>query len=380
MSERQHILINGLSVGSGGGYTVARELLRHVALARPEWVVTLAVTEANPLHEGLRRESLPANASLFWAPASTSHWLARGRYENTGLRKWAKTQNVTRLLQLNGMVPSSFDLPTLAHNQDPWPYRPEAWENAKAPYIAFLKRRAHRRAFKKADFVGFTSDYLRQLMQDKLGLNPRASAVFYNGLPQAWIDRTFDPPPDLSGRPIEILSVSNVSPYKRQDLVIKALPELAKRPGLEGIKYTIAGHCSDDERARLMRLAHSLGTTNRVTIEGRVSDERVADLLGQARAFVLMSVCESFGIPAVEAMSRGVPVVTSDCCAMPEVCGDAAELSPVDDINALVENIHNVLTDVSKSDELQKRGLKRVRKYNWTATASAMAEALERIG
>jgi glycosyltransferase involved in cell wall biosynthesis len=379
MAERHHVLINGLSVGSGGGYTVARELLRHLAIARPDWTFTLAVTEGNKLHEQLRSETLPSNAKLHWAPPDTGRWLARARYENAGLRDWAFEHRVTRLLQLNGMIPSRMTLPTLAHNQDPFPYRPEAWEGKAAPFIAFVKRRAHKSALQRAAVVGFTSAYLRDLMQSRLQVTPKSSHVFYNGLPDDWIARTFEPLPDLTHRPMELLSVSNVAPYKRQDLVIKALPALLKRPGLSELVYRIAGACDDGERTRLTRLAAELGVERHVVIEGRVPDARVTELLGRARCFVLMSVCESFGIPAIEAMSYGVPVVTSDCCAMPEVCGDGAELCPVDDVSGLADRVGRVLTDEAYAAELRSRGAVRVRAFTWTETARGMADALEKV-
>ena len=75
MAASSHILINGLSIGSGGGYTVARELLRHLTVARPEWRATLALIRGHPLHEKLNHETWPANASLLYAPsAAIARW------------------------------------------------------------------------------------------------------------------------------------------------------------------------------------------------------------------------------------------------------------------------------------------------------------------
>lgn len=379
MPQSCHILVNGLSIGSGGGYTVGRELLRHLAKERRNWQFTIALIAGHKLHEQIRREQLPDNCDVEWAPSSALSRLPRARYERGGLSRWVRANGVNAALHLNGMVVPSFGVPALCHHQDPWPYRPEAWNGPQDRLVALLKRRAHRRALQSADYVGWTSHYLRDLICGWLGVQPRRSAVFYNGLPDSWLPRGTSLLSNWESRPLELLSVSNVDKYKRQELVIRALPGLLKRPGLEHVMYRIVGHCPEDYRAHLERFAGSLGVSKHVRIEGRVSDERVQELYRRAKCFVLMSVCESFGIPAIEAMSFGVPVIVSDCCAMPEVCGDAAVLSPTDDVSALVDNIAGILQLPDRATELRERGTQRVQRFSWAVTAAAMAAALGEI-
>jgi glycosyltransferase involved in cell wall biosynthesis len=375
----QHVLVNGLSIGSGGGYTVGRELLRHLAWARPAVRFTLAVIDGSPIHAAFRDESFPANCALLWAPARALNRFSRWRYESVELPRYAATQHVDRVLQLNGMIVPSLRVPTLSHNQDPWPYRPEAWDARWDSVIAFLKRRGHARALRQAACAGWTSDYLRRLITGRLGVTPRCSEVFHNGLPDNWLTRASEPLSEWVSRPLELLSVSNVERYKRQDLVVRALPDLIARPGLESLVYRIAGRCDPAYATELRELAAGLGVGERVVLEGRVSDARAAELYSRAKCFVLMSVCESFGIPAIEAMSFGVPAVVSDCCAMPEVCGSAAALAPVDDVRALSATIARVLTDSSYAERLRADGARQVQKYSWRKTAERIADRLEAI-
>ncbi|MDB5332309.1 MAG: glycosyltransferase [Phycisphaerales bacterium] len=379
MPPARHILINGLSIGSGGGYTVGREVLRHLAIERPQSLFTIALTQSNPLHEQMRGDALPENCRLHFAPPQTRGRAARARYESAGLLEWIRREKIDAVLQLNGMIIPGLDVPVLCHNQDPWPYRPEAWTSPRDRVIAFLKRRAHKRAIRAADCTGWTSAYLRDLVCGRLGLTPRRSEVFYNGVPDAWIERARTALPPMDGRPMEIVTVSNVSAYKRQDLIVRALPALLSRPGLEKLVYRIIGAPFDGFDDTLKQLAQSLNVADHVIIEGRVSDDRVATVMRQARCFALMSVCESFGIPMVEAMSFGTPVVVSDCCAMPEVCGDAADLCPVDDVAALTARIERVLLDPAHCDTLRGRGAQRVGRFGWQPTAAAMAAALDGI-
>lgn len=383
MAVAHHVLINGLSIGSGGGFTVGRELLRHLALCRPGWEFTLALIRGHPQHEPIRGDAgqLPANCRLLWAPPETAGRLARARYEKAALAAEAERRGADRVIQLNGMVVPGLNLPTLCHFQDPWPYRPEAWQGPKDRVIAWLKRRAHATALRRADCAGWTSAYLRDLICGRLNVRPRRSEVFYNGVPEAWVRRAEAGfADDWAARPVELISVSNVAPYKRQAMVVRALPQLVGRPGLKGLTYRIVGQVSPEYRAELLALAGQLGVARHVAVEGRVSDERVQELYARARCFVLMSVCESFGIPAVEAMSFGTPVVTSDCCAMPEVCGPAADLCPTDDLPALVEMLSRALTDESHAADLRRRGAERVRLFTWEATGEKMARALEAMG
>ena len=367
------LLINGLSVGSGGGYTVAVQLWRHLAQARPEWRVTLALARGQPLHEEARGEEVPDNAGLFWADPAAADRRRRGRYERTSFADHARG-NADAVLQLNGMMIRGLALPTLVHHQDPWPYRPEAWAGRRDRVVAFLKRRANRYALRRADCMGWTSAYLRDVVCGRLSVAPRRSEIFHNGLPADWIGRAAGPAKvPFAERPMRLVSVSNVNPYKRQDLVIRAMPALLKRPGLAELRYHVAGHADAGYLDELRRLAASLGVADRVVFEGRVSDARREELLATSRAFVLMSVCESFGIPAVEAMSTRTPVVTSDCCAMPEVCGPAADLCPVDDLPALVDLLAVALTDPAHAAEMQRRGAERVRAFAWPDTAGRMA-------
>jgi glycosyltransferase involved in cell wall biosynthesis len=373
------IVINGLSMGSGGGYTVGIELFRNIALARPKWTVTLAVIAGNALHEEAKSLALPPNCHLFWAPASTANIRARMAYERGEFAAWARNSETSAILQLNGMIIPGIGIPTVAHCQDPWPYRPEAWDRKTDALKAFLKRRANRQAFRQAAFVAWTSGYLRDLMCGRLGVTPKNGAVIYNGIPDEWVKQAEKAMPPYAGRPLDIVTISNVAPYKQQEMVIRAMPELLKKPGLAELKYRIAGHCPPSYAAYLRRLAAELGVADAVILEGRVSRERIVELFSTARCYVLMSKCESFGLPAIEAMAFGTPVIAADCCAIPEVCGKAARICGMDDLPGLAEAISKIILAPSLAEQMRREGLNTLRRYSWAKAGEEMANAIASI-
>jgi glycosyltransferase involved in cell wall biosynthesis len=117
----------------------------------------------------------------------------------------------------------------------------------------------------------------------------------------------------------------------------------------------------------------------RVTYLGYVSDQRRLSLLRNATVLAYPSVYEGFGLPPLEAMSEGVPVVATSVGSIPEVVGDAAVLVRPRDPVALAEAILRLLGDAEARANLIVKGLERVKIYNWAATASALGNLYAQI-
>jgi len=378
MLDAPHLLINGLSIGSGGGYTVACELLRGIAKMRPRWRVTMALIPGHSLHHEFEREVLPSNASLHWAPKTTRWLVARLHYERHGLIHWAMRNGVTGLIMLNGHAIPNCSIPQLVHNQDPWPYRPQAWTKRTDPLQAFVKRRGHVNGMRSAHVYGWTSHYLRELVCAWHREQPARDCVFYNGLPEEWIERArIGTSIPIERRPLQIVTVSNLTGYKRQELVVRAVARLQQEPEFKLLRYVVIGHGIRRELKRLHELAIKLGVQESVSIEGRVSSDRVNQAMAKSRAFVLMSLCESFGLPAIEAMTFGTPVVVSASCAHPEICADAAALVRADDLDHLVDTLKVVLQNPNEAAAMAERGRKRALDFRWSDTIRQMLMYLE---
>jgi glycosyltransferase involved in cell wall biosynthesis len=120
-----------------------------------------------------------------------------------------------------------------------------------------------------------------------------------------------------------------------------------------------------------------MGLGEAVTFLNYVNEQMLRRLYARAACFVFPSLGEGFGLPVLEAMACGTPVVTTGVCSLPEVAGDAALMvDPYDTVN-LADAMYRVLTDYGLVKDLRRRGLERVRTFTWRRTAEAMSAALD---
>lgn len=117
----------------------------------------------------------------------------------------------------------------------------------------------------------------------------------------------------------------------------------------------------------------------RVRFLGYVDDETLAGLYANASLFVLPSQDEGFGLPALEAMASGTPVIVSDGGALPEVVGDAGMIFCLSDVNRLRNTLTACLSDAELRTELRRRGLERAEKFSWQSTAEIVWKNLHDI-
>jgi glycosyltransferase involved in cell wall biosynthesis len=123
------------------------------------------------------------------------------------------------------------------------------------------------------------------------------------------------------------------------------------------------------EKIRQDGLAHSL-----ILITGFVSEQELDDLYKNASLFVFPSLYEGFGLPPLEAMKRGVPVVSSNLTCMPEILGDAVLYFNPLNIDDMAEKIKNALTNRGLREALTKKGFEQIKKYSWPKMARETLE------
>jgi glycosyltransferase involved in cell wall biosynthesis len=160
-----------------------------------------------------------------------------------------------------------------------------------------------------------------------------------------------------------VLYAGNVKPHKNLERLIEAFYLVRKR-GLDHLKLVLIG----DEISKytaLRRAVHRYQLHKYVRFLGYLPEETLAVMYRLAGVFVFPSLYEGFGLPPLEAMASGTPVVTSNVSSLPEVAGDAAVLVDPYDPSAIAEGIYRVLTDENLRRDLRHKGIARAGQFSW---------------
>ena len=161
--------------------------------------------------------------------------------------------------------------------------------------------------------------------------------------------------------------------YKNLGRAIAAFSTLPDRASYE---FLIAGPFDDRYTPALVDQVNQLGLTHQVKFLSYVSYAELPTLMNQAIALVFPSLWEGFGLPVLEAMACGTPVITSNLSSMPEVAGDAALLVDPYHVGAIADAMHQISRDSTLRSQLRQLSLDRANQFSWAKTAAATADVL----
>jgi glycosyltransferase involved in cell wall biosynthesis len=162
-----------------------------------------------------------------------------------------------------------------------------------------------------------------------------------------------------------VLSVGSLEPGKNRRRLIEAFASLASAfPHTLAIAGQPAWKYEDD-----LSLPQRLGLTERVRFLGPVPDADLPALYSAAEAVAFPSLYEGFGLPALEAMACGAPLIASTAPALVELAGDAALLVDPYDSGAIAAALRRVLKDAELREKLRRRGLERAAQFSWRQAA-----------
>jgi glycosyltransferase involved in cell wall biosynthesis len=242
----------------------------------------------------------------------------------------------------------------------------------------FLWKAKVRMALFQARLVMTVSEYSSRCLQDHYKVpNSRIRVV-----PEAASDR-FEAPSLNSSREPFVLYVGGISPNKNLGTLIRAFAGLPD-DRRSNWRLLLAGDYKSDGFQNCFQemsaLVRECGLQERVEFLGYVSDDDLVRLYQRASLFVMPSLDEGFGLPAVEAMASGTPVIVSDGNSLTEVVGSAGILFPAQDERALSDHMERVISNPQLWDHMSKLGIERAASFSWDHAARVLLNILEEAG
>jgi len=291
-------------------------------------------------------------------------------------RRWER-RNVARIIHdcradvfhatWNSGIPAGLDIPSVLtiHDLIPLHERPR-------PIAAWLGLDAHRRAvrasIRRASVITTVSDFVRRDVMRWFRVAPERIVTVLNGVEPAGPSRF---PQDCSNRPF-FLYVGGHEPRKNVAGLLAAFGRYLHETG-DDIDLCITGQHSSLCSAANAAFA-KLKAVERVLFLGQPNEEELDSLYRRAAGLLLLSWDEGFGLPPLEAMTRGCPVIVSNRGALPEVVDKAGIIVNPADIGDAVSAMLRLRRDADARTQLSKRGHERAASLTWSKTAARFAE------
>lgn len=256
---------------------------------------------------------------------------------------------------------------------------PEYLPNA----LAFIyAQRMIRRSLQRGDRIIAVSRNTRSDLMDYFQIGGEKIEVIYNGVSERFSRPV--PGDELASR-LErlgvthpyLLFVGNPKPHKNLDNLVKAFARAIEEHPFEGSLVCVGERGERDFKLRLQ--AEELGIGDRLELVGHVEEDTLTALYQGATLFLYPTLYEGFGLPVIEAMASGVPVITSSSSALREVAEGHAELVDPLDIEAIARAIGRCMADPAHRETLAAAGRQRARDFHWRQTAEQTLEVYRRV-
>ena len=246
----------------------------------------------------------------------------------------------------------------------------------RRPWIFHLKHLAFRltlnRTLRRAQKIIAVSNYTKQsILRYFPDINPEKIQVIYEGITQ--LKGTELHPSAPLPFPY-LLYVGNAYPHKNLEFLLQTYYLFSKR--FPDIHLVLAGR-RDVFYRRLEQMAVSLDLGSHIHFINTPSDEELKMLYKSAKAYVFPSRIEGFGLPPLEAMSFGVPVIAARASCLPEILGEAAHYFSATDKKDLTHALENILFNKPLRSSLKENGFKQITKYSWKNMAEEVRTVYE---
>lgn len=353
----------------GGTEIYARELIHELGAVLPdrEFTVYCGREAAGPLAAA----SWPSNVKIHKLPVSCANKPLRILAE-LFLLPWVAARAGIGLLHSMGTtgVPISRGARAVTVHDLIFHHHPETFPKAAQKGLEFLvplgAKRSH---IVLADSLATKNDLIETYDVKAASINVVHLGLGYSAPETVTDEATLRERFELSDRPV-VLCVAAALAHKNIPRLFEAFATLPAGITERPPALVVAGHAGL-EQDNLVALAERLGIADSVRFTGWVEDEELEGLYRLATCFAYPTLREGFGMPVLEAMQRGTPVVCSNTTSLPEIVGDAAITFDPLDTAAIGDAIKQVLTDPKLAEDLVTRGHAQVKPFTWLATAEA---------
>jgi len=356
------VLVNGLSVRSLSGEHVLLGHLRQLA----GW--TLGAHTFLLLHDrgqtSLLRQ-LPANVRPACLSHSLASWSRRIAWETLLLPRLLRRWHVDMIFTTSGTVLPRCRVPQVSLAQNPWCMVRRVHKGVVQKQKAVVQRYAYRQAMSRAALMIYNSGHMQELYRENAGgAIEQASQVVYQAVDDSAHRQAARLQERIAKQPGLILCVSAMASWKGIEVLVDALALLHRRGCRAGLR--LVGPWPDKRYETMVReRIATKGLGDYVSITGKVTKNQLYRHYARAKVYCLMSHCESFGIPAVEAQAFGTPVVGSSVCAMPEICGPGGAFCRPDDTEQTADLLQKLLEDSAHWIAMSDRARKNAARFRW---------------
>lgn len=366
------VAVDALSITNFSGKRVVLGHLANLAAAgRGRHSFHVFHTRSN---RHLRRD-LGDNVEWIECAGAGSNWPRRIAWQALAYDGALRRAGAELLIATSGSLLPAVRIPQLVLAMNPWCFWPQFHRSAPDRLKAALQRRGYRRAQRDAEAVFFLSGYMASAYRENAGVEPRAGGVAYSGVDDG-VFAARVPVPGFDERKFQVLCVSVMARHKSIEDLVDALRLLHER-GVAA-RLALVGPWPDaDYRQEIEHRIDDAGLSSAVTITGAVEDEGLVSHYQSARVFCLLSRCESFGIPAVEAQLYGTPCVVADTCAPPEIAGPGGSIVPTGDIEAAAAALAILLIDRDAWLDASSHALANVERFRWSKVSKPLIEFID---
>ena len=319
----------------------------------------------------LRARILPATPLARPERGLRGHFM-RLIWVQTALRVRARAAGIEALLNMvpEAILGSPIPQVTVVHDLLP------LFFPAEYPRQQYYFRSLVPRVLRSSRVLVADSESTRRDITQSYGIAPDKVRVIYPGYDPDTYSANGSDRPLRSVEGSYLLYVGNLLPHKNLLSLLDALAILRRR---RRARLIIRGDGQPAYARAVRERVETLGLGDLVSFQGYAAEGALRDLYAGAVCLVLPSLREGFGLPVLEAMACGTPVITSSSSSLPEVGGDAAlRVDPHDAID-LADAMYRVLTHAHLREDLRERGLKWVRAFSWRRTAEQISRLLDEV-